>query len=185
MLKRTSCVAGITTQLAWKKPFYIEDHAHDYNMNVYLPVQQLKRWYANRELTFAKQWLLEQTKNQSVNVQRGLHFSGDGPFERELRRKGIQVEKYALPTTNATRRNHELTLLRRAALETSSKAKMAAARERIRVDSPSGWYDESKGPLNPHFLELAQASYKQNITTLPDAPIRINQPVRTEKVAVL
>lgn len=172
--------------MGWKKPYYLEDYANEYDSTVYLPARNLKIWYAKHEISFAKTWLRTAVKTQSVRVQQGLHYNGDGAFERELRRKGIQVHKFELPSTVATRRTHEMVILRRKALENLAKERMHKAREQKRADAPTSWYDETNGPLNPHFLKLAQPSYKANIVDLPAEPVkRQPDPESSERVAML
>lgn len=180
MLGRTKVARGITTKMEWRKPYYLEDNANEFDMSVYLPLTRLKSWYARHELNFGRKWLDTMQKTQSVNAQNGLHYNGDGPFERELRRKGIQVEKYPLPSTTATRRNHEMILLRRQKLEELSRVKMDEARKKVARDAPSGWYDETKGPLNPHYLAMVQPLYKQNVTALPAEPVQYRQLAQPE-----
>jgi hypothetical protein len=84
----------------------------------------------------------------------------------------VQVEKYPLPSTVATKRVHEMVLLRRRKIEEMAATRMDEARTKIRLDRPSAWYDETDGPLNQHFLRMVQPAYNQVITELPEMPIR-------------
>jgi hypothetical protein len=152
--------------------FYLEDGKNEYDTSIYYPMRFMKAWYAKREIAHAKTWLFRQQRQESVNVQQGLHFSGENAFERELKRKGVQVEKYPLPSTVATKRVHEMVLLRRRKIEEMAATKMDEARTKIRLDRPSAWYDETDGPLNQHFLRMVQPAYNQVITELPEMPIR-------------
>ena len=183
MNKRCGCVIGAPTPvlrlfvknidhpLAQQHGPYMEDHKMEYDTSIYYPARSAKQWYARREIIHARQWLYEQRRTESVRAQEGLNHNGDGPFERELRRRGVQVEKYPLPSTVATKRTHELVLLRRQKLEEMSSERMNSLRSSARASRPSAWYDETAGPLNQHFLRMVQSSYDNDICDLPTQPV--------------
>jgi hypothetical protein len=156
--------------------YYLEDHINDHNAKLYYHPRQMKHWYAKTELRRAHAYVRELQDTESENHNEGRHHSGDGPFERELARKGIPVEKYPLPTTTTMRRLHEMTVLRRDALEKRSAVAVAAQRERLRSERPSQWYDESDGPLNQSFLRRVQKHYTETITELPEYPLNNRLP---------
>lgn len=189
MLRR-SAVMCVGNPLAHLHGYWPEDHKLEYDTMVYYPRRYAKAWYAAREIKHARKWLADQQRQESVNAQNGLEFNGDGPFEREMKRKGIQVEKYRLPTTTATKRLHEMVVLRRKHIETLAKEKMAAVRSKLAREEPSGWYDEAAGPLNQHFLASMQIHYKRNIVELPAEPVvaaakaRQSRAIDTEAEAV-
>ena len=168
---RRSCVA-LAHPLTREVGVYLEDEKNEYNTQVYYPMRQMKQWYAQREITHARGWLYNMRRSESVNAQNGLAFNGDGAFEREMKRKGVQVDKYPLPSTVATKRTHEMVLLRRQRLEEMSAGAMESARVAKKADHPSAWYDETDGPLNQHFLRMAQPAYAADICSLPEKPLR-------------
>jgi hypothetical protein len=149
--------------------YYVEDHSCDWDTQVYTHPQVMREWYTRQERHAALTWSETQRAAESANYNSGLHFSGDGPFEREMRRKGVQVEKYKLPSTLGVRRVHEMVALRRRELEQRAAQSMAAARERVRTARPS-WLDEADGPVNPHFLAMTMGrNYEQ--FELPRTPV--------------
>ena len=154
--------------------YHLEDHKHEYDTTIYYPAKHLKAWYARYEIHHAKTWLREMQETESVNKQNGLHYNGDGAFEREMKRRGVEPEKYTLATTTATKRVNEMVILRRSKLEEMAAEKMSEQRNALKSARPSEWYDEAKGPLNPHFLHLVQPSYADVITELREQPIRLN-----------
>jgi hypothetical protein len=155
--------------------YYLEDQKNEYDTSIYYPMRFMKKWYAQREIHTAKSWLKRQQITESLNTQNGLHFSGENAFERELRRKGVQVEKYPLPTVVATKRLHEMVILRRQRLEDMSRERMDKLRSTLKVARPSKWFDESNGPLNPHFVRIVQSSYSEPLGDLPEVPLRHSQ----------
>eukprot|EP00672_Neobodo_designis_P005744 CAMPEP_0174856416 /NCGR_PEP_ID=MMETSP1114-20130205/35872_1 /TAXON_ID=312471 /ORGANISM="Neobodo designis, Strain CCAP 1951/1" /LENGTH=196 /DNA_ID=CAMNT_0016091211 /DNA_START=75 /DNA_END=665 /DNA_ORIENTATION=+ len=167
-MRRTS--VALAHPLTREVGVYLEDERNEYDTRVYYPMRFMKQWYAQREITHARSWLYQQRRTESVNAQNGLAFNGDGAFEREMKRKGVQVDKYPMPSTVATRRTRELILLRRQKLEQLSGDAMQRQREAKKAARPSAWYDEADGPLNPHFLHIAQKSYAEDITSLPETP---------------
>ena len=167
---RRSCIA-LAHPLTREVGVYLEDEKNEYDTRVYYPMRFMKQWYAQREITHAKQWLYNQRRSESVNAQNGLAFNGDGAFEREMKRKGVTIDKYPMPSTVATRRTREMVLLRRRKLEELSSAAMDRQRAAKKAARPSAWFDETDGPLNPHFLRAAQMSYAEDITTLPETPL--------------
>lgn len=151
--------------------YYPEDHTNDYSYHLYWHPRERKKWYAQKEVDAVREWADERMRVETLNHHEGRAPNGDGAFERDMQRKGVQVEKYPLPSTVATRRLHEMVLLRRQALSAKSVEAMARQRDAKRRDVPSGWYDEADGPLNPNFLRFAQASYAEQVTDLPEEPI--------------
>ena len=121
-------------------------------------------------------WAAGQQRTESLNYNAGLHFNGDGPFERELKRKGIQVEKYKLPSTVAMRRVNEMVILRRRELEKKSAEKMEALRDKLKKETKgmpsSSWLDEADGPVNPAFIQMAiKGGNYDDSFELPRTPI--------------
>eukprot|EP00658_Telonema_sp_P-2_P050918 TRINITY_DN38959_c0_g1_i3.p1 TRINITY_DN38959_c0_g1~~TRINITY_DN38959_c0_g1_i3.p1 ORF type:complete len:131 (+),score=21.20 TRINITY_DN38959_c0_g1_i3:236-628(+) len=111
-------------------------------------------------------------EEESVNHNSGLRYDGTDAFERELDRKGIPIEKYPLPTTAGMTRVREMTLLRRNKLEGMAKEAMQEASSQSRRATPSSWYSEDLGPLNPHYLQFVRAQYTDvDVTDLPNKPI--------------
>lgn len=147
----------------WKKGIYPEDEANDYDYSLYQHPKQIKTWYAANEIRESKQWLQHQTSFESENHRQGKHHTGMGAFERELQRKGMQIEKYRLPSTTAVKRVHEMVQLKRKALE----KRAAKSIESQKPQKPSEWYDETDGPMNPHFLQFAQKSFAEPFADLP------------------
>jgi len=173
MIRRTRGQYAATTHMGHRRltRMWPEDEVNDYSAKTYYSFDQALRWY---ELVDRRNLHLAINRRQMIqteNHHNGLHVTGAGAFERELERKGIQVEKYELPTTVGVRRIHEMVLARRRELETRSAALMAAQRKKLRQAKPSEWYEERGGPLNVHFLRFAQSSYDENITKLPQNPI--------------
>ncbi len=155
-----------------RQRYYIEEMHNDYDMHHYLHPRELRRWYAKTEVAVALGLLDSLQISESKNNHNGLHWNGDGPMERELVRKGVPVDKYELPTTVAVNRVHEAVLLRRAELERRATEAMSRQRAAKKVARPTSWFDETDGPLNPHFLRFAQSSYEEPITELPRTPLR-------------
>ena len=150
--------------------YYLEDHSCDLDTLAYTHPQVMRAWYTRQERDAAVNWSDTQRKTESGNYNSGLHFSGDGPFERELRRKGVQVDKYRLPSTVAIRRVHEMTLLRRRELEKRSAARMQELRDKLAVSAPT-WLDETDGPVNPNFLRMVVGRNYQDDIELSRQPI--------------
>ncbi|CUG92351.1 Hypothetical protein, putative [Bodo saltans] len=150
---------------------YDEDHVNDYDARPYTPSRVMMEWYARMESNTTKIEVKTRVNEQSANNQNGLHFTGAGPFERELERKGIPVEKYPLTTTTGATRVREMVVLRRQQLEHKSAEAMKTARTTARRAVPSEWYDETRGPLNPKFLKAMQPHYDVAITELPRRPL--------------
>jgi hypothetical protein len=170
-MRRTPVAAAFMMQ--HRRGYYLEDETAQYNTKLYMHPHYLKKWYANRELTASRQWMNYQKVQESDAHNAGLHYDGTGAFERELRRKGVQVEKYPLPSRVATARLHEMVWLRRGKVEAAAQAAMAAQRAAAQQAAPSpAWYDETQGPLNPHFLKFAAKSYTEELAPLPREPIR-------------
>jgi hypothetical protein len=152
--------------------YYPEDHSNDWDLQLYTHPQKYREYYTRQERTHAEFWSDLQRSTESANFNSGLHFSGEGPFERELKRKGIQVEKYKLPSTVAMKRVHEMVLLRRRAIEKKSAEKMEKVRESLNAaKKPSSWLDETDGPVNPHFLKMAFNGKTYEEFQLPRTPI--------------
>lgn len=149
---------------------WLEDGQNDWKSPSYLPPQLKKLWYAQTEQSTGRAVLKSETEKQNERYHQGLHPNGDGPFEREMKRRGVPVDKYTLPTTVGVRRLHEAVQLRRQTLEKKSAEAMEVQRGKLKKDRPSAWYDERDGPLNPHFLSFAQKSFSQDICTLPRTP---------------
>jgi hypothetical protein len=162
--------------IKWLKGLWPEDYSNDWDTQHYYHPRELKQWYAKTEVRKATEMLREAQKQQCDNNDAGLHPLGDGPFERELERKGVQVDKYPLPSTTMVMRMHEMVYLRRKAMEKKSTEVFQKQKtdlgynEEGRVEKPSEWFDESKGPLNPHFLQFAQSSYVADVVDLPRTP---------------
>lgn len=150
---------------------YDEDHVNSFNASTYTPVHEMVNWYKNMERITTQAEMLKRQRIQSQNNQEGRHHSGAGPFERELERKGIPVEKYPLTTTTGATRIREMIVLRRLALEEKAKAALAKQAGELRRPAPSEWYDETKGPLNPRFLQAMQVHYDVPIVDLPRTPL--------------
>lgn len=149
---------------------WIEDHVNDFNANRYLSARSTLRWYYKMERQMVRRNLNSRRAMQSAHNNSGLHHSGQGAFERELKRQAIEPEKYPLTSTTGAKRVAELVLLRRMELEKKSKVAMDMQRTEKSRAEPSEWYDERLGPLNPHFLKSIQSNYSTNIVQLPDEP---------------
>lgn len=165
-----------STDRSWipadKKHFWLEEFSNDYDQVRYLHPREAKMWYAATEMRHAKDMLHYAQQEQTTNHNAGLDaVTGHGPFEREIERRGIPVDKYPLPSTTAVKRVHEMTILKRRHLEARSEALMEEHRRRCARAFPSSWYDETDGPLNPHFLHFAQRSYTAPVTRLPQLPL--------------
>ncbi len=169
---RKSYLRAASFRMQHRQRYYMEEKTshHDYATHHYMHPKELRKWYAVHETRAANTMLNKLAVTESENHNNGLSRDGDGAFEREMIRKGIEVEKYPLPTTVGVRRVHEMSLLRRAEIEKRSATAMAAQREAKKASFPSRWYDETMGPLNPHFLKVAQRSYSEPITELPREP---------------
>ena len=152
--------------------YYLEDNENYYTAKLYYHPQEWKRKVAGLELIRARYWLYRMRQTSSAFHNQGLHPTyGTGPFEHELQRRGIPIHKYTLPTTTGIKRVHDMTVLRRLELEKQSQEALQKARAGLRQPRPSSWYDESKGPLNPHFLERMASHYTEvDITLLPVTP---------------
>lgn len=177
MLRRSSTLLLLEYQFPHTRfprriGYYPEDHSCDYDQQIYTHPQRYREWYTRQERDHALLWSDTQRSVESANYNSGLNFNGDGPFERELKRKGIQVEKYKLPSTVAMRRAHEMVILRRRELEKKSAEKMIQAREKLNPKKkPSGWLDETDGPVNPHFLKMAMKGGNYAEFELPRTPV--------------
>ncbi|CCW63033.1 unnamed protein product [Phytomonas sp. EM1] len=171
MRKTVLFLGGFTMKYIRGTGLYDEDHVNDYDANPYMSARTTMRWYYHMERLQTRNNLKARQATQSYNNNMGLHHSGRGAFEREAERRGIKVEKYPLTTTTGTRRVAEMVLLRRQKLEEHSAKLMEKQRAELRRPSPSEWYDESKGPLNPNFLKRMQVNYDVNIVDLPNAPL--------------
>ncbi|KAH9584054.1 hypothetical protein LSM04_004191 [Trypanosoma melophagium] len=173
-MRRTTAVCGGFT-MKYKKGtgLWDEDHVNDYKTNRYLTARATMRWYYEMERHQTRNSLNARRGTQSHNNNNGLHHSGRGAFEREAERIGVQVEKYPLTTTTGATRVAEMVLLRRMELEKKAEAAMQAKRAELqeKYQTPTAWYDERKGPLNPAFLRCMQSHYTVDITTLPDTPL--------------
>ena len=153
--------------------YYLEDNENYYCAKLYYHPQEWKRKYAGLEILRTRYWLYRMKQVSSSFHNEGLHPTyGTGPFENELRRRGIPLHKYNLPTTTSVKRLHEMTVLRRQTLEIEAERVLRHARESLRRPLPSEWMNENHGPLNPHFLKLMAPHYsKIDITQLPVTPI--------------
>jgi hypothetical protein len=170
LLVRRDSVTYLGTQMPRLRGYYPEDNSNDYNTALYTHPEVMRVWYTRHERYHAARMIAEQRKTESQNHNNGLHFSGDGAFERELTRKGVQVDKYPLPSTVGVRRVHEMTVLRRQALRKEGDARLSRLRDAKAVDAPT-WMDETDGPVNPHFLAMCQRNYKQPLQPLPRRPM--------------
>ncbi|RNF10468.1 hypothetical protein TraAM80_01514 [Trypanosoma rangeli] len=171
-MRRTAVAwGGFTMKYKKGTGLWDEDHVNDYKANRYLSARAAMRWYYDMERLQTRNSLNARRSTQSHNNNMGLHHSGRGAFEREVERRGLQVEKYALTTTTGAMRVAELTLLRRLELEKRAEAAMAKQRATLRQPAPSAWYDETLGPLNPEFLRRMQPHYEVDIITLPEFPL--------------
>nr|CCC90718.1 conserved hypothetical protein [Trypanosoma congolense IL3000] len=166
-------LGGFTMKYKKGTGLWDEDHVNDYKTNRYLSARATMRWYYEMERHQTRNSLNARRATQSYNNNNGLHHSGRGAFERELERRGIQVEKYPLTTTTGVSRVAELVLLRRLELEKRAEGALAKQRDELRAKhpTPTAWYDESHGPLNPLFLRVMQPHYEVDITNLPDTPL--------------
>lgn len=169
---RRTCGLLVTKPFRYGTGLWDEDNVNEYNSQLYSDPRAMKYWYARHEYTTAGEYIRHQKKEESLNHHEGLHYSGDGAFERELERKGIPVDKYTLPTSVGVKRLHEMVVLRRRKLEALSEQAMAKQREAKKAELPSSWYDETDGPLNPNFLKSVQRNYSANISDLGEEPIR-------------
>jgi hypothetical protein len=153
---------------------WTEDFLNDYVSAKYHSSRQRMRWYYTNDVDEANRNVQRRQKTMSAYNDAGLNpATGYGPFERELERTGVPVEKYPLPSTTAVRRLSEAVLLRRQELEKKSERLLAGQREKLKQPRPSEWYDETNGPLNVNFLaRYAQQSYEEGIADLPRRPIR-------------
>jgi hypothetical protein len=160
---------------------WTEDFLNDYNTMKYQSSRQRIRWYYQNDVQEASRNIYARTRNVNANNDAGLHpVTGHGPFERELERTGVEIDKYPLPTTTAVRRLHEAVLLRRQELEKKSERLLAAQREKLKQRQPTAWYDEERGPLNRNFLaRYAQLSYEVDVADLPRSPIRHSAPAKS------
>lgn len=172
MMMRPSKVA-LAFSMKYKRNsgLYDEDHVNGFDARSYTPARTMLQWYAKMELLATRSNLSVRQITQSEHQRQGRHHTGTGPFERELERKGIPVEKYNLTTTTGASRVREMVVLRRKALDAKSEAAIKEQREAKRQALPSAWYDETAGPLNPKFLKAIQPQYSVNITDLPRTPL--------------
>ncbi|AAZ11523.1 uncharacterized protein TEOVI_000338300 [Trypanosoma equiperdum] len=164
---------GFTMKYKKGTGLWDEDHVNDYKTNRYLSARATMRWYQEMERHQTRNSLNARRATQSHNNNRGLHHTGRGAFERELERRGVQVEKYPLTTTTGAMRVAELVILRRMELEKRAEEALAEQRAELQKKNPtpSEWYDESKGPLNPNFLRSMRSHYEVDIANLPDTPL--------------
>lgn len=165
------CLGGFTMKYKRGTGLWDEDHVNDFDANKYLSARSMMRWYYGMERLQTRNSINARRATQSYNNNMGLHHSGRGAFERELERRGIQVDKYPLTTTTGAARVAEMVLLRRQKLEAQAKKAMESQRQARRRDAPSEWYDETEGPLNLRFLASMQSNYTQVITKLPSSPV--------------
>ena len=155
---------------------YDEDFTNDYKTDNPLHAKTRKELFGDIERIPVKRRIRTAVETESRNHNAGLRYDGVDAFERELERKGIPVEKYPLPTTVAATRAREMTLLRRLQLERMAQEAMQQATAACRRTTPSQWYDEEKGPLNPHYLQFVRTQYSGvDITDLPNQPITSKQ----------
>lgn len=177
MLRRGSHRLLKPAHLIPRYRYYTEENRSDvdYDYHTYKHHREVRKWYARHEVLTAEKLVNTLAETESLNHHNGLSRDGDGPFERELVRKGISVDKYPLPTTVGVHRVNEMVLLRRQELQRKADVAMNRQRTAMKCERPSAWYDETLGPLNLHFLKLAQHSYSQNIVRLPRNPIRHGQ----------
>lgn len=177
MMKRSIAVlySGFTMKYKMGTGMWDEDHVNDYNASTYMSARTTMGWYHDMERYRTLNNLKQRKATQSHNNNNGLHHSGKDAFERELERKGVPVSKYPLTTTTGASRVAEMVLLRRAELEKQSSELLKADRAKRRIPSPTEWYNEEKGPLNPNFLAVMQKNYDECITELPSLPIRPHQ----------
>jgi hypothetical protein len=166
-------------QFKYLTGLYDEDFVNHYTPYLYMPARRMMRWYSFSEGIAGRLAMEQRQAQQDENNQNGIDPNGDGPFEREMKRRGAQVEKYPLTTTTGTTRVHEMVLLRRRVLEEKSTEAMKKMRAEMRRDAPSEWYDESHGPLNPVFLQAMQPHYQTQICDLPRQPIRHSEFLKT------
>ncbi|ORC91118.1 uncharacterized protein TM35_000061230 [Trypanosoma theileri] len=173
MRRSTLLCGGFTMKYKKGTGLWDEDHVNDYKSNRYLTARATMRWYYEMERQQTRNSLNARRSTQSHYNNNGLHHSGKGPFEREAERQGIQVEKYPLTTTTGITRVAEMVILRRLELEKKAEEEMGKQRNQLKekYTTPTEWYDEKKGPLNPEFLRCMQSHYKVDITTLPDTPL--------------
>ena len=152
--------------------YHLEEGENFFAAKPYYHYQEWKRKCAGTELLQTRLWLKAMKKMSAGFYNEGRHPThGFGPFENELRRRGIEVHKYRLPTTTAVKRIHEMVVLRRLDLEKQSNAAMEENMKSKRQPLPSEWYDETDGPLNPHFLRHVKSHYSgQDITHLSTHP---------------
>lgn len=172
MLRRSSLVlAGFRMQHKRGTGLWDEDHVNHYNTNRYLTARATMQWYYSMERLQTRVSVSARQVAQSDHNNNGLHHSGRGAFDRELERRGVEVDKYPLTTTTGAKRVAELVLLRRAKLEERSAKILDEQRSKLHRESPSEWYDERCGPLNPNFLRSMQPLYDTAITNLPETPV--------------
>lgn len=171
MWRSRVCLSGFTMKYVKGTGLWDEDHVNDFDASRYLSARSTMRWYYGMERLQTRKTMNARRATQSYNNNNGLHHSGRGAFERELERRGIQVDKYPLTTTTGATRVAEMVVLLRRELEAQAATAMAAQRQAQRRDAPSEWYDEADGPLNPRFLASMQHNYTAVITDLPNDPI--------------
>ncbi|KAG8348884.1 hypothetical protein ERJ75_001452300 [Trypanosoma vivax] len=173
MRRGAPALSGFTMKYKRGTGLWDEDHVNDYKANRYLSARATMRWYYEMERLQTRKSLNARRATQSHNNNEGLHHSGQGAFERELERRGVQVKKYPLTTTTGATRAAEMVLLRRLELEKRAEEALAAQCESLKQEHPrpSAWYDETLGPLNPEFLRVMQPHYEVEITRLPDTPV--------------
>ena len=152
--------------------YHLEEGENFYSAKPYYHYQEWKRKCSGTELLHARLWLNAMKKMSAGFYHEGRHPThGYGPFEHELKRRGIEIHKYRLPTTVAVKRIHEMVVLRRLELEKESAIALQKALEEKRLPEPSEWYDETSGPLNPHYLRHVKSHYSgMDITQLKPTP---------------
>lgn len=170
-----AALAGFTMKYKRGTGLWDEDHVNDFQSEKYMSARSTMRWYYGMERLQTRNTINARRGTQSHNNNNGLHHSGQSAFERELERRGVAVQKYPLTTTTGASRVAEMVLLRRAALEKQSAELMDEQRKKLRRPSPSAWYDETAGPLNPNFLMAIQKNYDTTISELPSEPLRHTQ----------
>lgn len=159
---------------------YDEDLVNDYSTNMIRHHNRMRAWYGKHEFTAGMRVINSRELLDSKLQHEGKNpVNGHSAFERELERKGIPIEKYPLPNTVQATRVREMTLLRRLKLEEQAKELMAQQSAAQRRDVPSAWYDETKGPLNPHFLSFVKKNYSgMDVTALQNDPIKYKKVVK-------
>lgn len=185
MLTRTAIRRAFTAGQLNGSGIYDEDFTNEYKIQHIKHNNRLKAIYAKNEFNTVAKVLDHHQRNDSFAQHAGRDpRNGYGAFEREMERKGIPVDKYPLPNTVQATRVREMTLLRRTKLEERSAEVMGQHRAERRRATPSEWYDETNGPLNPHYLKFVKNQYSgMDVTQLPNKPIRHDTHLKRVKAA--